>query len=479
MRTLNRILGKGMCLILLGLLCSCSAYFHQPMKPREARLGAETLQTKELQQLPTPKEKVIAAVYKFRDQSGQYKLVENGSSFSTAVTQGATSILLKALEESDWFIPIEREGLANLLNERKIIRSSRANYTGGGADQQLIPPLLFAGVVLEGGIISYDSNVITGGAGLKYFGTGGSGEYREDCITIYLRAVSTSSGRILKTVYVSKTILSQKVDVGVFRYVKYQRLLEAETGFTFNEPTEMAVKEAIEKAVVGLIVEGIEEGLWPLENPEEFNNQVVQRYIEERDLNPNADIFGEIFRIRRGWGSIALSGGTFIYEGDVPGKDLGSSVRSSLGYSTPGVFSAQLNFGVGKWQTKYNYEQNINYIDLQTNFRFLPRSTVTPYLILGGGVTSLNDGSFFDLDYSGKLYAHTLAGLGFEYLLTDRISLHGDFTHRYYLDDKIDDYEQGDYNDWNWGAEVGIRFYFGMYGKKKERKERKKLPKEE
>jgi len=478
MRTFIRSLGKGMCLILLGMLYSCSAYFHQPMKPGEARLGAETPQTKELQKLPAPKEKVIAAVYKFRDQSGQYKMLEAGSSWSTAVTQGATSILLKALEESGWFIPIEREGLANLLNERKIIRSSRANYTGGGADEQLIPPLLFAGVVLEGGIISYDSNVITGGAGLKYFGTGGSGQYREDRITIYLRAVSTSSGRILKTVYVTKTILSQKVDVGVFRYVKYQRLLEAESGFTFNEPTEMAVKEAIEKAVVGLIIEGIEEGLWPLENPEEFNNPVVQGYIEERDINPNSDIFGEIFRARRGWGSVALTGGSLIYEGDIPGKDLGSSLRASFSYNTTGVFSAQVNYGIGKWITKYNFEQNINYMDFQANFRFLPRSTFTPYVILGGGVTSLNKGDLFNFNntFKGTLYAHTLAGVGLEYLISDRIGLHGDFTHRYYFDDNVDEYDQGNYNDWVWGAEVGVRYYFGMYGKKKERK---KLPKKE
>ena len=62
--------------------------------------------------------------------------------------------------------------------------------------------------------------------------------------------------------YTSKTILSQQVDASLFRFVNFKRLLETETGFTYNEPTEMAVKEAIEKSVEALVYEGIRDGLW-------------------------------------------------------------------------------------------------------------------------------------------------------------------------------------------------------------------------
>jgi curli production assembly/transport component CsgG len=168
------------------------------MKIKESRLGAESSQYKDLVSLPAPKEKIVAAVYKFRDQTGQYKSSEIGTSWSTAVTQGSTSILLRAMEESKWFIPIERESLSNLLNERKIIRSSRANYIPDENKDPLLPPLLFAGILLEGGIVSFDSNILTGGAGARYFGAGASTQYREDRVTIYLRAVSTGNGRILK-----------------------------------------------------------------------------------------------------------------------------------------------------------------------------------------------------------------------------------------------------------------------------------------
>jgi curli production assembly/transport component CsgG len=58
-------------------------------------------------------------------------------------------------------------------------------------------------------------------------------------------------------VYTSKTILSQSVDGGLFRYVSFKRLLEAETGYATNEPSQMAVTEAVEKAVQSLVLEGI------------------------------------------------------------------------------------------------------------------------------------------------------------------------------------------------------------------------------
>ncbi|NLO02658.1 MAG: curli production assembly protein CsgG, partial [Bacteroidales bacterium] len=206
---------------LMVLLISCSPYFHQPLDVREAELGPETPQKRELLELPEPQEKIVVAVYKFRDQTGQYKASEIGASWSTAVTQGATNILIRALEESGWFIPIERENISNLLNERKIIRSSREQYEGNS--NILLPPLLFAGVLIEGGIVSYETNVFTGGAGVRYFGADASAQYREDRVSIYLGAVATSNGKILRTFYTTESELSQEVSIGVFRYVKVKR----------------------------------------------------------------------------------------------------------------------------------------------------------------------------------------------------------------------------------------------------------------
>ncbi|KAF7762997.1 curli production assembly/transport component CsgG [Pseudoalteromonas undina] len=212
----------------------------------------------DLKSLPKPAGSIPVSVYSFRDQTGQYKPQTNVSSFSTAVTQGANSILVQALHESDWFTPVEREGLQNILTERKIIRAAQATNPSQGE----LPPLTTAKIILEGGIISYDTNVKTGGLGMEYFGIGASELYREDAISIYLRAVDVRTGQVLLSVATSKKVLSQEMRAGFFRYVSYKRLAEAEAGFSDNEPMSICVTQAIEKALTDLITKGIDRGLW-------------------------------------------------------------------------------------------------------------------------------------------------------------------------------------------------------------------------
>jgi len=244
-----------------------------------------TKTSSQLERLPKPTGRIPVSVYSFRDQTGQYKFQTNVASFSTAVTQGATSMLVKALKDSGWFAPLEREGLQDLLTERKIIRAARGNGGGGGA----LRPLAESRILLEGGIVGYDTNVRTGGAGARYFGIGASGEYREDQVTIYLRAVDVSTGAVIDNVSTTKTIWSQEVQAGVYRFVSFERLLELEAGFTTNEPAQLCVLEAIEKAVVALIVEGVNNGYWQLANPEDMQSDVIQKYLEEKRQQRSLD----------------------------------------------------------------------------------------------------------------------------------------------------------------------------------------------
>ena len=135
------------CFISILFLSGCGAYFNQPTGVQKAVIGENSAATVTLKNLPKPQEPVVVGVYKFRDQTGQYKPTENGSTFSTAVTQGATTILIKALEDSKWFTPIERENLGDLLNERNIIRSTRQEYAKNTeTTESQLTPLLFAGV---------------------------------------------------------------------------------------------------------------------------------------------------------------------------------------------------------------------------------------------------------------------------------------------------------------------------------------------
>ena len=241
--------------------------------------------------IPPPQRPIAIAVYGFTDQTGQFKPNEVGQTLSRAVTQGGGSILAKALQDAgnrQWFTIVERESLRNLLNERQIIREMRERYLGEtGVNAQALPAMLFAGVLLEGGIIGYDTNTVTGGAGAAFLGIGGRTEYRQDTVTVYLRAVSVRTGEVLTTVTASKTIASQSLGASAFKFVAFKELLEAEAGFTTNEPDHLALQQAIEKAVYGLVMEGVELKLWDFADPK-AGWPLLWRYKQERDGNFSA-----------------------------------------------------------------------------------------------------------------------------------------------------------------------------------------------
>ena len=217
-----------------------------------------------LKALEPPERKAVVAVYDFPDLTGQRKDKDTLASFSTAVTQGGTALLIDALKnagDGSWFTVVERNKIDDLAKERQIVRQTREEYLGKDANK--LEPMLFAGIVLQGGIIGYDSNLTAGGVGARYLGIGADVQYRKDQVVVSLRAVSTNTGEILMNVQVSKTILSVGRDLSLFRFVDLgTKLVEAESGMTQNEANTIAVKTAIEQAVIELINQGIERGYW-------------------------------------------------------------------------------------------------------------------------------------------------------------------------------------------------------------------------
>jgi curli production assembly/transport component CsgG len=258
-----------------------------PAMNRLAVYPKQTQTQRQLMELPAPARPVAIAVYNFSDQTGQFRTTQQGGqTLSRAVTQGGASILMRALQDAGnrrWFTIVEREQLRNLLNERQIIREMRERYLGETAvNPQALPAMLFAGVLLEGGIISFDTNTVTGGAGAALLGIGARTEYRQDTVTVYLRAISVRTGEVLTTVTASKTIASRSLGGSAFRFVAFKDLLEAEAGFAVNEPDQIAVQQAIEKAVYALIMEGVELNLWEF-GDREASWPFLWRYRQERD----------------------------------------------------------------------------------------------------------------------------------------------------------------------------------------------------
>jgi curli production assembly/transport component CsgG len=221
-----------------------------------------TTQVKELYNLPAPERQAVVAVYDFPDLTGQRKDKDGIASISTAVTQGGTPLLISALRDAGggtWFRVVERNRVDDLAKERQIVRTTREEYVGEGANK--LEPMLFAGLIVQGGIIGYDTNIQSGGVGARYLGIGGTTSYRKDQVVIALRGVNTNTGEIILNVQVSKTVLSVGRDLSLFKFVDVgTKLVEAEIGMTENEANTMAVKMATEEAVLQLIKQGVEKG---------------------------------------------------------------------------------------------------------------------------------------------------------------------------------------------------------------------------
>ena len=255
--------------------CASVVSNSEGLEGQPATLTPRSATYQDLISLPRPAGKIFAAIYDFRDQTGQYRPAP-ASTFSTAVTQGAAAMLTGALADSGWFTPLERVGLQNLLTERRIIRAELERFN----QPDNLPSLRSASVLLEGGIIAYETNIRTGGAGAEYFGIGASGQYQVDQVTVNLRAVEISSGEVLANITTTKTIYSKELRAGVYRFIDFRRLLEAEVGVTTNEPVQLAVMSAIESAVIHLIAKGVESNLWHIADGTDFSNTLLADYLE-------------------------------------------------------------------------------------------------------------------------------------------------------------------------------------------------------
>ena len=224
-----------------------------------------------LLELPPAEQMPVVAVYQFADKTGQRKPKDNIADFSTAVSQGGVELVIDALKtagKGKWFRVVERNGLDNLVRERQIIRSARQDFAKreGKEKFQELDSLLFAGIIIEGGLIGYDTNIKTGGRGARYLGIGYTKQYRQDVVTVSMRAVSVLTGEVLLNVQTRKTILSYGKSGDVFRFIEMgTELVEYEDGVGNNESVTYATRSAIEAAVLELIYQGHRRDFWKIE----------------------------------------------------------------------------------------------------------------------------------------------------------------------------------------------------------------------
>jgi curli production assembly/transport component CsgG len=267
-------------------LSGCASVVNIP-DPEPAQIIRNT--NKEFNTISAPATgKIAVAVYGFTDKTGQRKPSDKLANISYAVTQGADAMLIEALKNvgsGQWFTVVERVGLDNLTKERQIIRQARESV----GDAKQLPPMLFAGILVEGGIIGYDSNTLTGGAGARYLGIGPSTQYRQDVVSITLRAVSVQTGEVLLSTSVTKTIISTGTSLTFFRFFDMgTQAAEVEMGHTINEPVNYAVRAAIEQAVVEMIKQGAEKKYWTVRGDHKSTIDAVTKENKDELVQKNS-----------------------------------------------------------------------------------------------------------------------------------------------------------------------------------------------
>jgi len=263
-------------LYLSALLLSSCSLFDQFEDTHEQRFLKDVatihdLQSVELKNAPIPEVSPVVAVYptSLTDQTGQRKSNSEFALFSTAITQQPNALLIRALKhagDGQFFRVVERVGLDNLTKERQLIRSAREQTVAEDEDKKTLRPLLFAGILIEGAVISYEANLESGGVGARYLGVGNSVQYREDNITVSLRMVSVATGEVLLEVLSQKTIFSYGKSEDVFRFIEAgTELVEIELGNARNESSTIALMKAIESGVLEIIKQGYERKYWTIQ----------------------------------------------------------------------------------------------------------------------------------------------------------------------------------------------------------------------
>ena len=282
--------------LLVLSLSSCSI-FDQYEDTYEQRFSSkdivsiQDLQSVELKNVPIPQVSPVVAVYPtaFTDQTGQRKSNSEFALFSTAITQQPNALLIRALKHAGngkFFRVVERVGLDNLTKERQLIRSAREQTATDEEKKKALRPLLFAGILIEGAVISYEANLESGGIGARYLGIGNSVQYREDNITVSLRMVSVATGKVLLEVLSQKTIFSYGKSEDVFRFIEANtELVEIELGNARNESSTIALMKAIEGGVLEIVKSGYDRGFWVLQT----TDQGVELHDEIKIDKPDCD----------------------------------------------------------------------------------------------------------------------------------------------------------------------------------------------
>ncbi len=204
-----------------------------------------TTATQLLAALPSreQEEKPALAVYSITDNTGQMK--DMGSS---VVTQGATDMLITALQRSRQFQVLDRAGFNDFMNEQNLQTENRLSAGEG----PMVGEMTGADYIIDGSITEYQVDKKTGGIGLSIGGLGGSKEYALATTAIDLRLVETTSGEVVWAESFKGEIEGERVGVETFSFMG-DNIVEFETGRGEQEVINLVIRTLLEEAVFEIV----------------------------------------------------------------------------------------------------------------------------------------------------------------------------------------------------------------------------------
>lgn len=179
--------------------------------------------------------------------------------------------------------------------------------------------------------------------------------------------------------------------------------------------------------------------------------------------SPTISRFGDDVRGRN---AISLGVGASVMNGDLANPLF--EIYSHIGYKRFIGSSFALNFGYHKFNLGFEdvFNEGFMSFDLNLEWYIMPQQTFTPFVFAGAGYHAAN--------YFETTEAKIQGGIGFEYLITERIGvkLFGDYN--YMFTDETDGLVFGESNDVYWRVAFGLNIYFGQF--LKSNKMKNKIP---
>ena len=415
-------------------------------------------------QLPTAYQKVVAVVYPFRVSTDQQSQPKNALQAMAAAAY--TEVLFGTLQTSGWFVPTEYDNPGNLLNRPG--NTPLGSVAVAGNEQMLTSKE--PTIILEAGLFSHQVNIVSDKGGNQYFANSASSQYRQDRATVFLRALSAQSGKILKTIYWSRTVLSQPVNSNTSRYVLVNRPYAPLTGTTATAPDQLAVAEAIRQAVRGLIIEGILDGLWAASDASgtQTRNAITVYEAEKMNLGqadaPDTRPRSIRPQVAPTYISLCAYGGLLRYHGDYVGWDVKSAYGLSAEiYCTPRI-GIQLNAATGTLSSRKAFSTNLTSVEANLIIRVLPYDRLTPLLCGGIGMVSRSDAN--PLALRGPKYLQYQGALGLQYALNRSVGFRTMLSYNQPATDMLDGKPIGSYDDFYVRTTLGFIIQFGQYAPK-------------